>query len=259
MLLHFVFSAISLVATAAWYIADPALSLWWLLLLLPACYLGAVLAYVLVVLALPTLFLSKQEEPAHKPLYRPLAYHTIAWLMGMLGYRITVCGADKLPSEPFLLVCNHRSAFDPLVTIAGLKNRRYLTFVSKPEVLRVPVLGQLMLHASFLPIDRHNPRRAIETIRRAARYMQERGLSIGIYPEGTRNKETGLLPFHNGVFKIAKQAGAPIAVCTIRYSRRRACLQVAEVLEKEFVSTCSNAAIGERVQRIMEESLNEVG
>ncbi|MBQ5840963.1 MAG: 1-acyl-sn-glycerol-3-phosphate acyltransferase [Clostridia bacterium] len=257
MLLHLVFSTISLAAAVAWCVAVPTLSLWWLLLLLPAGYLGAVLIYVLAVLVVPALFLPKQEEPSHKPFYRPIAYHTLVWLVGILGYRITVCGAEKLPAEPFLLVCNHRSAFDPLITIAGLKNRRYLTFVSKPEVLRVPVLGRLMLHASFLPIDRDHPRRAIETIRRAARYMQERGLSMGIYPEGTRNKNEGLLPFHNGVFKIAKQAGTPIAVCTIRYNGRRVRLQVAAILDKEFVSASPNAVIGEQVRSIMEDSLNE--
>ena len=257
MFLHLVFSAISLAATALWYVVAPTSSLWWILLLLPAFYIGAVLLYVLAVLVAPLLFLPKKEEPAHHPVYRPIAYHTVAWLVGILGYRITVCGAEKLPDEPFLLVCNHRSAFDPLMTIAGLKNRHYLTFISKPEVLRVPVLGRLMLLASFLPINREHPRQAIETIRRAARFMQERSLSMGIYPEGTRNRGEGLLPFHNGVFKIAKQAGAPVAVCTIRYSGRRVRLQVAEVLDKEFVAANPNAAIGERVCSSMLQSLSE--
>ncbi len=257
MLLHLLFSAASLAAAALFYAAVPVLSPWWLFVLLPAFYTGAVLAYVLVVLAVPVLFMPKKEEPSHKPLYRGIAYHTLAWLVRILGYRITVSGADKLPAAPFLLVCNHRSAFDPLITIAGLKNRRYLTFVSKPEVLCVPLLGRLMLHASFLPIDRDNPRQAIITIRRAARYMQERGLCMGIYPEGTRNKGNDLLPFHNGVFKIAKQADSPIAVCTIRYHGRQVHLRVAAVLDKEFVAANPNAVIGEQVRGIMEDSLNK--
>ncbi len=67
----------------------------------------------------------------------------------------------------------------------------------------------------FLPIDRENPRKAIPTINRAAKLLKEQEVSVGIYPEGTRGKDCRLLPFHNGVFKIAQKAEAPIAVLSI--------------------------------------------
>ena len=255
MALHLIFSAVSVAAAAVSYLTVPALSPWWLLLLLPGGYVAAAFAYVLAVLVIPALFLPKTDTPTFKPIYRPIAYYTLAWLVRLLGYRLTVSGADKLPDEPFLLVCNHRSAFDPLITIAALKNRCFLTYVSKPEVMRVPLLGRIMWHASFLPIDRENPRRAVETIRQATSYITERGLSIGIYPEGTRNKGEGLLPFHNGVFKIAKGAGCPVAVCTVRYDRRRVRLAVTAVLDKAFVAASPNAVIGERARELMEQDL----
>ncbi len=255
MALHWIFSALSLGATAGCYIARPTLSLWWLPALLPGFYVGAVILYLLAVLVIPALFLKKTESPTFKPIYRPIAYYTLDWLMGAMGFRVKAVGADSLPAEPYLLVCNHRHAYDPLITIAALKNRHFLTFVAKPEVMAVPVLGRIMWHASFLPIDRENPRRAVETIRRAATYITERGLSIGIYPEGTRNKGEGLLPFHNGVFKIAKTAACPVAVCTLRYTGRRVTLTVEAVLDKDFVAQNSNAAIGDQAREIMETAL----
>jgi len=262
--LHIAFLCIALLTSGLLYLFIPTLSLWWLLLLLPGGYLAAVLVYILAILVIPAIFMPKGEECPHRPLYRHVAYYTLDWVTRLLGYSVRLTGGDKLPREPFLLVSNHRSGFDPIVTIPALKNRHYLTFVAKPEVLRIPVIGTVMRNASFLSIDRENPRRAVETIRRAASYITERRLSIGIYPEGTRNREDGLLPFHNGVFKVAKQAKCPIAVVTIRYLPRTWCfgakpvqLTVAGVLDSEFVAASPNAVIGDRVRSVMEERLNE--
>ena len=59
-------------------------------------------------------------------------------------------------------------------------------------------------------IARENPRNALLTIEKAAKLIESDEVSIGIYPEGTRSKECVLLPFHNGVFKIAQKASVAV-------------------------------------------------
>jgi 1-acyl-sn-glycerol-3-phosphate acyltransferase len=175
---------------------------------------------------------------------------------------VHISGVDKLPkTTPFLLVCNHLSNLDPLVTLAALRGFD-LAFVSKPENFKIPLAGPIMRNASFLPIDRENPRNAVSTIKQAAKQIAERSLCMGIYPEGTRNKtKEKLLPFHNGSFKIATTAKCPIAVLTLRYEKgtlphtRHAHLQVIEVLNADYVSENRTDAIGARVLSLIENNL----
>ena len=66
-----------------------------------------------------------------------------------------------------------------------------------------------------LAIDRENNRNALKTILKCIKYIEEDKYSIGICPEGTRNKKEGLLPFKSGCFKIASKAKCPLVICTI--------------------------------------------
>ena len=149
------------------------------------------------------------------PFYRFLLEHTTAVALKLLRIRVHVSGAEQLPrSEKILFVSNHRSNFDPLITWCKLKKWK-IAFVSKPENFKIPFFGRIIRKCCFLPIDRENPRNAMVTINKAANLLKTQEVSIGIYPEGTRSKSGQLLPFHNGVFKIAQRAEAPIAVLSI--------------------------------------------
>ena len=118
-----------------------------------------------------------------------------------------------------------------------------------------------------MAIDRENPRNAIVTINKAARLMKEEKLDIAIYPEGTRNKAGGLLPFHNGVFKIAQKAGAPMAVICITgtqnihkrtpFRRTDVYLDVLEVIPAEEITSTRTDAIGQHVRTLLLENLEK--
>ena len=84
--------------------------------------------------------------------------------------------------------------------------------------MRIPAVGKFLHKAGFLAIDRENDRAALRTILTAADDLKRGVASVGVYPEGTRNRGEGLLPFRNGVFKIAQKANAPIVVAAIRGS-----------------------------------------
>lgn len=161
--------------------------------------------------------------------YRFLLYSSTAIGLFILRVKVHISGLEKLPAgKRFMLVCNHRSNYDPIVTWHAM--RKYdLAFISKSANFKIPVFGQLIRGCAFLPIDRSSPKSSAKTLTRAAELMKNGEVSFGIYPEGTRSKTCELLPFHAGVFTLAKKAEVPIAVMTLRgtekicknYIRRR--------------------------------------
>ena len=130
--------------------------------------------------------------------------------------KVHITGEENLPkSGRFLYVSNHRSGFDPLVVISKLKDYN-ISFISKPENMKLPVFGRLAYGAGYLAIDRENNRNALETIVQATEYLKNGICSIGLYPEGTRSRTGELLPFKRGCFKIAQRACVPIVVAVAR-------------------------------------------
>ena len=241
-MLSAVFIGLAAAATAALYICCPALSFWWLVPLFAGLYIAIGVAYILCLLVI-SWFLPTAEGQPHKETVRIIIVHTVQWVLGLLRMQVHVKGVELLPQDrPFLLVGNHRSNFDPLVTLAALDQHR-LAFVSKPENMKIILVGRLIRCASFLSIDRDNPRNAVTTIRQAADFITERRLCMGIYPEGTRSKTGELLEFRSGAFKIAKMAGCPIAVVSLQYGKRRwplgakpVHLHVLTVLDEAYVA-----------------------
>ena len=240
----------------------PALSFWWLVPLAVGAYLALCLVYVLA-LVIISLLLPKAEPQSHKEWCRHIIIGSVQWMLTLVGFSIRVTGAEKLPTDrPFLLVSNHRSNYDPMITMVALRRWR-LAFISKPENFRIPIAGPFIRCASYLPIDREHARNAVVTIHRAAEYITDRGLCMGIYPEGTRSKTGELLPFHNGSFKIAKLAGCPIAVLTIQdhgrrwaLAPRRVELHVLAVLDEETVKAASTGALSEQAEALIREDLS---
>ena len=187
----------------------------WILLYTLLGLLGAFLLFVLFIV-ISSLFirLNKQYENDSR-FYRVIIRIISTLIVRLCRIRVHATGAELLPEEPFLLVCNHRSNFDPILTWWAYSKPRFI-FITKEANLRIPIFGRFVHRVRFLAIDREDPRKAMETIRRAAELMQEDRVCVGVYPEGTRSKSGELLPFHAGVCKLAQKANAHVAVGTIR-------------------------------------------
>ena len=89
--------------------------------------------------------------------------------------------------------------------------KRLTGYIAKKEMLSYPLLRTWMKRLYCLFLARENPKEGLKTILQAIDYVK-RGISICIFPEGTRNtgEELSLLPFHAGSFKIAEKTGCPI-------------------------------------------------
>ena len=91
------------------------------------------------------------------------------------------------------------------------------SFVSKKEIAKVPGLRVWMRNIKCVFLDRENPREGIKAILKGIENIQ-RGTSMFISPEGTRNSAEGLLPFKPGSLKMAEKAGCPIVPVAITNS-----------------------------------------
>ena len=157
----------------------------------------------------------KKEYNEDSKYFRFLLNNSTAIAVKLIRIHISLTGREKLPKGRFLLVSNHRSKFDPILTWHVFAKEN-LSFISKPENFKVPVYGRIIHRCCFMPIDRENPRKALKTIQRAISLIKNDVASVAVYPEGTRNYGEGLLPFHAAVLKIAQKAEVPIVVMTVQ-------------------------------------------
>ena len=137
--------------------------------------------------------------------------------------------------RPVLYVGNHRSYFDILVgytTVPGL-----MGFVAKKEMEKIPLLSKWMLNVNCLFLDRNNIKEGLKTILAGIEKVR-RGVSVWIFPEGTRNKNeqlSDLLPFKEGSLKIAEKSGCPVVPVAIKGT--------AEVFEKHIPLICPSHVV----------------
>ena len=135
-------------------------------------------------------------------------------IIAMTGVQLDVIGEENIPDEAVLFVGNHRSYFDIVVTYARCK--RLTGFVSKKEMEKIPLLSVWMKYLYCLFLDRTNARAGLKTIMTAIEQIKN-GISIWIFPEGTRNKgeELSMLDFKDGAFKISTKTGCAIIPVSI--------------------------------------------
>ena len=133
------------------------------------------------------------------------------------GVKVTVIGAENVPKDvPVFYVGNHRSYFDILLTYVRVP--RPTGYVAKKEMEKIPLLNIWMRNLHCLFLDRENVKEGLKTILTAIDKVKS-GISICIFPEGTRNKTPDtFLPFHEGSFKVAEKSGCPIVPMALNNS-----------------------------------------
>ena len=138
-------------------------------------------------------------------------------ILNIAGTKITVIGKENMPDEAALYVGNHRSYFD--ILLMYVQCERLTGFVAKDSIEKVPSLRVWMRYLYCLFLNRSDAREGLKTILTAIEYVKK-GISICIFPEGTRNdgEELSMLPFKEGSFKIATKTGCPIVPVSINNS-----------------------------------------
>lgn len=233
---------------------------WKAVLVLAGCFIALNIVYVLS-LAVVSLFISTKPLSKQSAVCRRYFAGAAGIICGYLLLRIKTNGKEKLPKdERFLIVCNHRAGIDPFVIVNELKKLN-IAFISKPSNMQLPFLGRIGYGAGCLAIDRDNNREALKTINLAADYIRNGFCSIGIFPEGTRNRGEGLLPFRAGAFKIAKKAEVPVVIASLKGTDgwksslvKGGCdvtLDILEVIPKEKVAEMSTRELSDTASELI--------
>ena len=195
-----------------------------------------VLAVVLyLIFSIPVLSYLKNLEKKDPKAAAKKSLDLVRWILGIVrdlaGITYEVRGLEHIPSDRAVLyVGNHRSYFD---IVMGYTTVPAPTgFIAKKEMIGIPLLSQWMVQMNCLFLDRSNIKEGLKTILAGIEKVR-RGVSVWIFPEGTRNKNeqlSDLLPFKEGSLKIAEKSGCPVVPVAIKGT--------AEVFEKHIPLIC---------------------
>ena len=138
------------------------------------------------------------------------------WARGIIfiiGCSMTVRGRENIPKDGSVcFVSNHVGVFDVVLSLAYIG--RPFGFIAKKELLFLPFFNMWIYILGGLFIDRKNIRKAVKTINEGIRKLQKGGNML-IFPEGTRSRGRGLLPFRSGAIKLATNSLVPIVPIAI--------------------------------------------
>lgn len=107
---------------------------------------------------------------------------------------------------PYVVVANHQSILDILL-LSHIP--REMKWVAKESLFRIPWVGWMLRMSGDISVRRGDPESGGEALAAARAYLA-RGMSVMIFPEGTRSTKGTLLPFKSGAFRLAIEAGVPV-------------------------------------------------
>jgi 1-acyl-sn-glycerol-3-phosphate acyltransferase len=136
-----------------------------------------------------------------------------AWakaLLAVSGIRVRVEGLDQInPKASYVFLANHVSYMDTPVALAHIPVQ--FRFLAKRGLFQIPFLGDHLKRAGHIPVPRGDPRAAVRTMQQAAEAIQQKRISLLIFPEGGRSHDGQLQAFKEGGAYIAIRAGVPVA------------------------------------------------
>ena len=176
-----------------------------------------ILLVVTIIVALSTTFLSPLL-PNSKLAYHPAKIW--ARLFCFLNFvRVKISGLEQLdPHQSYVFAMNHQSVFDIFVVYGWMPF--IFKWLMKAELRKIPLVGKACESAGHIFINRSSAMAAKHSLERAEAQLKN-GVSLVVFPEGTRTKTGELGVFKRGAFRVATDLGLPIVPVTIRGSFER--------------------------------------
>jgi 1-acyl-sn-glycerol-3-phosphate acyltransferase len=164
---------------------------------------------VLGIIAISVSFFSHSGNPVHI-----IARIWSKSILFVSGLGVTIEGLANIdPSQSYIYMSNHRSNFDIPVLLGCLPIQ--FRWLAKAELFKIPIFGRAMRAAGYVKIDRSNRVAAFKSIDQVASKMKN-GVSVMIFPEGTRSRDGNIRPFKKGGFVMAVDAGVPIVPIVLK-------------------------------------------
>ncbi len=134
-------------------------------------------------------------------------------IQALVPMRIKVSGRENIDkNQSYVIVANHQSAFD-IIAIYGNMHVNF-RWIMKQELRKAPLIGWACWNGKHIFIDRSSKRASYRSLQRAKEILRD-GISVVIFPEGTRTYNNDLGRFKSGGFKLAFQLGLPLLPVTL--------------------------------------------
>jgi 1-acyl-sn-glycerol-3-phosphate acyltransferase len=143
-----------------------------------------------------------------------------AWarcILAVVGVGVEVHGKELVPTGSAVYAANHGSALDIPILLARLPAD--FRMIHKSSLSAVPVLGWSLRFAGHIALDRRHPFRARRSLATAVQRLRE-GVSLAVFPEGTRSPDARVRPFKRGSLVLAIEAGAPVVPVSLAGVKR---------------------------------------
>lgn len=141
---------------------------------------------------------------------RVLARRWGRWMCAVAGIRLQIEGQEHL-AQPAVIVANHQSMLEAFIVPAVMPPKT--RYVVKKEIQRIPFFGWALRATGQIFVNRADSSAAISAIDASLATLPP-GVSIFLFPEGTRSKDGGLLPFKKGAFHMALRLKLPVVPMT---------------------------------------------
>ncbi len=139
--------------------------------------------------------------------------HWASAIRFITGMKISIEGKEYLKKDkPYVFISNHQSLMD--IVVLFKITHTTLRMVVKKELLYIPIFGWSLWWMRFISIDRRNRRKSLQSIDKGALQIKN-GISVLLFPEGTRSKNGELNPFQAGSFIMAIKSQVPIIPITV--------------------------------------------
>ena len=182
-------------------------------------------------------------------------------------WRVKVEGKENLADgKPYVITANHQSFFDiPLMFF--IPNNRGFKFVSKIEVRNIPAIGWMLGLRGDIVIRRGTREAATTVMTEGSQHLQA-GVSVAIFPEGTRTKDGEVHRFKDGAFRLAQENNVEILPCVMDdtkrlfsargLNRRQLTVRILPPISAEEVVATPARELAERVEEMTRTALAEM-
>ena len=131
------------------------------------------------------------------------------WLKVTCGVRVRVRGLENLPGKPCILLVKHQSTWETLWVQTLVSPQ---TTLIKRELLRIPFWGWAYALTRPIAIDRASPGTALRQFIAIGKDRLRRGMTVTLFPEGTRLPPGAARKFHRGGAALAAATNTPVVV-----------------------------------------------
>lgn len=154
------------------------------------------------------------------PYSKPIYYAAKMWVNSILfaaGTKLEVEGLEKIDKRmSYVFIGNHQSHFDVFAIFSVLP--LVVRFMTKKELFKIPLFGWALYISGTLRVDRTNREQSIKAMTNALERIRK-GVSVVVFPEGTRSEDGVIRPFKKGGFVLAIKGDIPIVPISISGSR----------------------------------------